>query len=52
MSEPLRLSVFGGLGEIGMNCMGNESRGEIFIIGMHISALQTASTHIKTDPTS
>jgi SsrA-binding protein len=26
-------------------------RGEIFIIGMHISALQTASTHIKTDPT-
>ena len=26
-------------------------RGEVFIIGMHISALQTASTHIKTDPT-
>ncbi len=26
-------------------------RGEIFIIGMHVSALQTASTHIKTDPT-
>ena len=26
-------------------------RGEVFIIGMHISALPTASTHIKTDPT-
>lgn len=26
-------------------------RGEVFIIGMHVSALQTASTHIKTDPT-
>ncbi len=26
-------------------------RGEVFIIGMHISALQSASTHIKTDPT-
>lgn len=26
-------------------------RGEVFIIGMHISALPTASTHIKCDPT-
>lgn len=26
-------------------------RGEVFVIGMHISALPTASTHIKTDPT-
>lgn len=26
-------------------------RGEVFVIGMHVSALQTASTHIKTDPT-
>ena len=26
-------------------------RGEVFVIGMHVSALPTASTHIKTDPT-
>lgn len=25
--------------------------GEVFVIGMHISALPTASTHIKPDPT-
>ncbi|MBK7664259.1 MAG: SsrA-binding protein SmpB [Sterolibacteriaceae bacterium] len=26
-------------------------RGEVFVIGMHVSALPTASTHLKTDPT-
>jgi len=26
-------------------------RGEVFVIGMHISALPTASTHIRADPT-
>lgn len=45
MSEPFRLNVLGGLGEIGMNCLAIESRGEILFVdcGLQFTELEDFS---------